>query len=182
MQNSSTRVRALQSVPYIFKYVLYCPGSSSYLAPAVVALDAIIHVRDAKRQYTTPAAHLFVAPSEDITTMHRVRNGAILTDIELPLHDGNRRSVFVKDTIRNSCDFARGSIALALNPDENKTSNVCVVIGAVAAMPSRSTPTEKALEGAELNEQTIAVTTKASTQGAVPLAFNEYKVGMAQAT
>lgn len=155
--------------------------SPSDLAPTVVALDAIIHVRDAKRAYTIPAGQLFVAPSEDITIMHRVQNGAILTGIEIPLHGGNRRSVFIKDTIRNSWDFARGSIAVAADVDGNKVSNVRVVIGAVAAIPWRSHGTEKALEGKTLTDSVISAAARASTDGATTLKYNEYKIGMTQA-
>lgn len=155
--------------------------SPSDLAPVVVALDAIIHVQDAKHAYTMPAAHLFVAPSEDITIMHRVQGGAILTGIEIPVQGGNRRSAFIKDTIRNSWDFARGSIAVAMDWDGKTMRNVRVVIGAVAAIPWRSYATEKVLEGAELNDQTLKAAARASTQGAETLEYNEYKIGMTQA-
>ncbi|QXL84162.1 xanthine dehydrogenase family protein subunit M [Comamonas sp. NLF-1-9] len=155
--------------------------SPSDLAPVVVALDAIIHVRDFKRAYTIPAARLFVAPSEDITIMHRVQNGAILTGIEIPLRGGNRRSAFIKDTIRNSWDFARGSIAVSMDWDGRTMHQVRVVIGAVAAVPWRSYAAERVLEGAEPSAQTLQAAAEAATRGAETLQYNAYKIGMTQA-
>ncbi|HEU0196481.1 MAG TPA: FAD binding domain-containing protein, partial [Nevskiaceae bacterium] len=149
----------------------------SDLAPAVLALGGIIHVRDAHGDRTLPAAQLFVSPSQDITTLHSLQNGPILTGIEFPVVAG-RRSHFIKETVRNAWDFARGSVAVALTLKGGRAHDVRIVLGAVAAIPWRSTAAERIVEGAVLNDATIEKAVEASVAGAEPLKYNGYKIGI----
>lgn len=151
--------------------------SPSDLAPVAVALGAIIHVRSASGERTLAASDLFVPPDENITIMHRLQGGEILTAIEFPVDPG-RRSAFVKNTIRNAWDFSRASVAVALDLNGGKARNVRIVLGGVAAIPWRSPPAEQAIEGAALNEASIEAAASAATSGAAPLRDSAYKVGL----
>jgi xanthine dehydrogenase YagS FAD-binding subunit len=147
------------------------------LATVVVALDAVIHVRGQGGDYTLVANDLFVPPSENITIMHRLQGGDILTAVEVPVR-GSRRSAFVKNTVRNAWDFSRASAAVALDINGSKARNVRVVLGGVAAVPWRSQSAEQALEGTTFDEKSIEAAASAAADGASPLRYNGYKVGL----
>lgn len=149
----------------------------SDLATVVVALDAVIHVRGQGGDYTLAAHDLFVPPSENITIMHRLQGGDILTAVEVPVR-GSRRSAFVKNTVRNAWDFSRASAAVALDINGSKARNVRVVLGGVAAVPWRSQSAEQALEGTTFDEKSIEAAASAAADGASPLRYNGYKVGL----
>lgn len=149
----------------------------SDLAPAMVALDGIIHVRDAEGARTMPAQDLFVSPSENIMTLHRLQNGPILTSIEFHLKPG-QRSRFIKETVRNSWDFARVSVAVSLELIDGRAHNVRIALGGVAAVPWRATPAERVVEGSRVDDVTIERAVGASVDGATALKYNAYKVGL----
>jgi xanthine dehydrogenase YagS FAD-binding subunit len=76
----------------------------SDLAPVIVALDGLVHVRGAGGTRTLRAEKLFVSPDENILAMHRLRKDEILTAVELPLRSA-RRSAFIKYAQRNAGIF-----------------------------------------------------------------------------
>src|SRR5262245_40588687 len=85
--------------------------SPSDTAPALVALGASVTIHAATVQ-ELPIEHLFVPPSENVTVMHRVASGGVLSGITVPLRAGTR-STFIKYAMRNSWDFAIASVAVA---------------------------------------------------------------------
>lgn len=151
--------------------------SPSDLAPAVVALGGTIHVRDENGERTLPADHLFVSPSQNITTLHSLQNGPVLTGIEFSVRTG-QRSRFIKEAVRNAWDFARASVAVSLELRNGRAYNVRIVLGGVAAVPWRSERAEQVVEGSRIDAGTIEKTVAASVEGAEPLKYNEYKVGL----
>lgn len=149
----------------------------SDLAPAIVALDGIIHVRDANGERSMPAQSLFVSPSENIMTLHSLQNGPILTSIEFRLRPG-QRSRFIKEAVRNAWDFARVSVAVSLELRDGRAHNVRIALGGVAAVPWRDEPAERVVEGSRVDNATIERAVVASVDGASPLKYNGYKVGL----
>jgi len=149
----------------------------SDLAPVVLALDGIIHLHDANGERKLTAAQLFVSPSQDIMTLHSLRNGPILTAMEFGLRP-DQRSHFIKETVRNSWDFARASVAVSLEWRAGRAHNVHIVLGAVAAIPWRAKAAERVVEGSSVDEATIGQAVEASVQGAQALKYNAYKIGL----
>ncbi|PVA08905.1 xanthine dehydrogenase family protein subunit M [Pelagivirga sediminicola] len=146
----------------------------SDLGPVVVALDAMIEVVGHDGARTLAARDLFMPPGENITVMHRLQNGEILTAIEIPVRKG-QRSAFVKNAPRNAWDFSRASVAITLEPLEGRAR---IVLGGVAAIPWRCHAAERVIEGASLDQKTIDAAAIAATDGAEPLSHNAYKVGL----
>jgi xanthine dehydrogenase YagS FAD-binding subunit len=149
----------------------------SDLAPAVVALGGIIHVHDTDGERTMPADHLFISPSQDITTLHSLQNGPILTRIEFSVRP-DQRSRFIKEAVRNAWDFARASVAVSLELRGGRAHNVRIVLGGVAAVPWRNEPAERVVEGSRVDTATIEKAVTVAVEGAAPLKYNEYKVGL----
>jgi xanthine dehydrogenase YagS FAD-binding subunit len=149
----------------------------SDLAPVVVALDGIIHVHDMDGERTIPAHQLFLSPSQNITSMHSLQNGSILTHVEFSVRPG-QRSHFIKETVRNAWDFARASVAISLELREGRAHNVRIVLGAVAAIPWRAEPVERVVEGSKVDAATVEKAVSASVKGAEALQYNGYKIGL----
>jgi xanthine dehydrogenase YagS FAD-binding subunit len=150
--------------------------SPSDTAPALIALGASATIHGATPR-PLPLEDLFMPPSENITVMHRVARGQVLSEITIPLHDGTR-STFIKYAMRNSWDFALASVAAALRIENGVARDVRVVLGGVAPIPWRSGPAEREVEGRPLDRTTIESAARASIAQAHPLAHNEYKLGL----
>jgi xanthine dehydrogenase YagS FAD-binding subunit len=148
--------------------------SPSDIAPALVALDATAAIHGATTRQL-PVAELFMPPSENITVMHRVTPGTVLSEIALPVRP-ETRSTFIKYAMRNSWDFAIASVAAALQIDNGVARHVRIVLGGVAPMPWRSADAEREVEGRPLDATTIESAARAAISAAHPLAHNEYKI------
>jgi len=150
--------------------------SPSDTAPALIALGATATIHGpAARE--APVEELFMAPGENITVMHRLAPGQILSEITVPIRSGVR-STFIKYAMRNSWDFALASVAVALRVDGGVARNVRIVFGGVAPIPWRSADAERELEGKVLDRTTIESAAQAAVAVARPLAHNEYKVAL----
>jgi xanthine dehydrogenase YagS FAD-binding subunit len=150
--------------------------SPSDTAPALVALGATatIHGPNSRQR---PIEDLFMPPSENITVMHRLAQGQILSEITVPIRTGIR-STFIKYAMRNSWDFAIASVAAALRIENGVARDVRVVLGGVAPIPWRSTDAEREAEGKRLDQMTIESAARAAIAAARPLEHNEYKIAL----
>lgn len=149
----------------------------SDLAPVMVALNATMTVRSDGRSEELKANELFVSPSQNIRSLTCLEPGQILTEIAIPIVPG-RRSTFLKYAVRNTWDFGLASVAISARDSGGRFTDCSVVFGALAAVPWRSRGAEEALEGAQLNDQSIEAAANAAVSGAEPLSHNEYKVAL----
>lgn len=150
--------------------------SPSDTAPALVALGASVTVRGSETR-EMPLEELFMPPGDNITVMHRLTPGSVLSQISVPVRPGVR-STFVKYAMRNSWDFALASVAAALRIDGGVTRDVRIVLGGVAPIPWRSADAERELEGKALDRVRIESAAQAAVAAARPLAHNEYKIAL----
>jgi xanthine dehydrogenase YagS FAD-binding subunit len=150
--------------------------SPSDTAPALVALGASVTVRGTETR-EMPLEELFMPPSDNITVMHRLTSGTVLSQISVPVRAGVR-STFIKYAMRNSWDFALASVAAALRIDGGVTRDVRIVLGGVAPIPWRSVDAERELDGRALDRVTIESAAQAAVAAARPLAHNEYKIAL----
>jgi xanthine dehydrogenase YagS FAD-binding subunit len=150
--------------------------SPSDTAPALIALGARVTVRGTETR-EMPVEDLFMPPGENITVMHRLAPGTVLSHITVPVRGGTR-STFIKYAMRSSWDFALASVAVALQVDRGMARNVRIVLGGVAPVPWRSADAERELEGKALEPMTIESAAQAAVASAHPLAHNEYKVAL----
>jgi len=150
--------------------------SPSDTAPALIALGATVRIHGAAPR-EIPLEELFVPPAENITIMHRVAPGEVLSHVMVPLRPGTR-STFIKYAMRNSWDFALASVGAALRVESGRVRDVRIVLGGVAPVPWRSLAAEGTLEGDQLTGSTIEAAAQAAIAEAHPLAQNEYKVAL----
>lgn len=150
--------------------------SPSDTAPALVALDAQMVVRNARGERTIDAAEFFMPPSIDIRRMTVLEPGDLLTTIRIPDTWAGADFYFEKVADRQSWDFALVSIAAAFRMDGPTIQEARIVAGAVQCVPRRFEPVERMLRG---EGRTAALAERAgelATRGAEPLGKNEYKV------
>lgn len=163
--------------------------SPSDTAPALVALGARVETYlalstpiqnaltvDASR-ISKPIEDLFALPSYDITSMHKLKPGEILTRILLPKANPGTRSAFRKAAMRQSWDFALASAAVVCEMDGDTCREARIILGAVAPVPWRAHAAEAALKGVKLKDH-IEDAVRASVEGAQPLPHNHYKIGL----
>jgi xanthine dehydrogenase YagS FAD-binding subunit len=145
-------------------------------APALVALDATMIVRNAEGERVVNAEDFFIGPGIDITRMTVLEPGDLLTTIRIPSASAGQQFYFEKVRDRQVWDFALVNIASAMTGTAQSIERLRLVVNGVAARPWRLHAVEAAVRGRPRNEETAAMAGQLAIEGAVPLAHNAYKV------
>ncbi len=145
-------------------------------APALAALDAVVHASGASSSRTIPVDELLVPASVDPHRETVLEPDELITEVILPPPASGLRSSYRKVRARASWDFALVGAALALAFDGDVVRQARVVLSGVASVPWRAQSVEKALTGRRLDEETISAAAAAAVNGAEPLEHNGYKV------
>lgn len=154
-----------------------CVASSpSDTAPALVALDATMVIHSSSGERRVPAENFFVGPAVDIQRMNVLRDGEILTAIEIPNTWAGAEFYFEKVADRNVWDFALVSIAAAIRTEGSTIQEARLVCGAVSCVPRRLVEVERALVGKSRDAETADSVAGLASQGANPLNYNEFKI------
>ena len=147
-------------------------------APALVALDAALVVRNRGGERVVSAADFFVGPEVDIERMTVLEPGDLLTTIRVPATWAGARFYYEKSRDRAVWDFALGSVASAMRVNGGVIEDVRVVVNGMAPTPVRLTAVEAAVRGQQVNEATAEGAGQVAIQGVKPLAHNGYKVSL----
>ena len=145
-------------------------------APALIALDAKFVIRTRKGERLVDAENYFVGPEIDITRLHILEPGDLLTAIRIPSTWASARFYFEKVRDRNVWDFALLNVASAIVVTGDKIERIRIAVNGAAARPLRLKAVEDAVRGRPANAVTGEMAGKLAVQGAVPLQFNAYKV------
>ena len=147
-------------------------------APALIALEAELVVRNVGGERVVAAADYFVGPAVDIERMTVLEPGDLLTTIRIPSTWAGATFYFEKSRDRAVWDFALGSVATATKVSGGVIEDIRVVVNGMAPTPTRLTAVEDAVRGQPVNEQTAEVGGQAAILGVKPLAHNGYKVSL----
>ncbi len=154
----------------------------SDVAPALVALDAEMVVRSARRERVIPAARFFMPPGIDITRMTVLEPGDLLTAIRIPGRWAGADFHFEKVADRKTWDFALVSVAAAVRVNGGGPSGGggsgpgANVAGAVQCIPRRITAVEDLVRGRPRDEETAEMAAELAVRRADPLDYNHFKV------
>ncbi|MBA3269516.1 MAG: xanthine dehydrogenase family protein subunit M [Acidobacteria bacterium] len=154
--------------------------SPSDSAPALIALDAQMVVRNADGERIVAARDFFIGPWLDITRMTVLKQGDLLVSIRVPGTFAGKSHYFEKVRDRQVWDFPLVNIAAAMATSGNTIDDVRLVVGGVAARPIRLVAAEDAIRGRTRNEDTAQLAADIATRGAVTLRHNAYKVPLMQ--
>ena len=150
--------------------------SPSDTATACLTLDATLVIHGPGGGRILPAEDFFIGPATDITRMTALRPGEILTEVRLPKAWAGAAFHFEKIADRNTWDFALVSVARAMIVDAGVIRQLRLVGGAVECVPRRLRAAEAAALGLAPGEAAADAAARVAAQGAVPLAYNAFKV------
>jgi xanthine dehydrogenase YagS FAD-binding subunit len=145
-------------------------------APALIALDAKFVIRAPKGERIIDAENYFIGPDIDITSLHVLQPGELLTAIRIPSAWAGVRFYFEKVRDRNVWDFPLLNVASAIVTSNGMIDKIRIAVNGAAARPLRLTSVEDAVRGKPANASTGAMAGKLAVQGAVALQFNAYKI------
>jgi len=146
-------------------------------APALIALDAKFVILTAKGERVVQAEDYFIGPDIDITRLHILEPGELLTSIRIPSTWAGAKFYFEKIRDRNVWDFALLNVASALVTSGNGTiERIRIAVNGAAARPLRLKAVEDAVRGKLPNAETGEMAGQLAVQGAVALQFNAYKI------
>jgi len=147
-------------------------------APALVALDARMSVRNRRGVRDVAAEDYFVGPAIDITRMTALKSGDLLTAIHVPADWSGARFYYEKVRDRGSWDFALVTVAAAFRTSSGRIEAARLVVNGVAAYPVRLHEVERLVTGATADEDAAQAAGELAVQGARPLKYNGYKVAL----
>jgi xanthine dehydrogenase YagS FAD-binding subunit len=154
-------------------------------APALIALDAKFVIRTRQGERVVDAQDYYIGPDIDITRLHILQPGDLLTTIRIPSAWAGAQFYFEKIRDRNVWDFPLMNVASALATSGSASNGdapaqtidrIRISINAAAARPLRLKEVEDAVRGKPRNAATGEMAGKLAVQGAVPLQFNAYKI------
>ena len=145
-------------------------------APALIALDAKFVINTHKGERVVDAEDYFIGPDIDITRLHILQPGDLLTAIRIPATWGGARFYFEKVRDRNVWDFPLLNVASAMTLSGGRIQQIRIAVNAAAARPLRLKDVESAVRGMPPNADTGEIAGKLAVEGAVPLQFNAYKI------
>jgi xanthine dehydrogenase YagS FAD-binding subunit len=145
-------------------------------APALIALDAKFVVRTPKGERALAAEDYFVGPDIDITRLHILQPGDLLTAIRIPSAWAGTQFYFEKVRDRNVWDFPLMNVASAMVISGGGIERIRIAVNGAAARPLRLRAVEDAVRGKPRGRATGEMAGRVAVQGAVPLQFNAYKI------
>jgi xanthine dehydrogenase YagS FAD-binding subunit len=149
-------------------------------APALIALDAKFVIRTRKGERVVDAEDYFIGPDIDITRLHILQPGDLLTAIRIPSTWAGAQFYFEKIRDRNVWDFPLMNVAAAMvTSGENSAQTIDrirIAVNGAAARPLRLKAVEDAVRGKPRSAASGEMAGKLAVQGAVPLQFNAYKI------
>jgi xanthine dehydrogenase YagS FAD-binding subunit len=152
----------------------------SDMCVALLALDAIIHVRGAGGSRRLPISELHVLPGKTPSIEHAITPGELITHVELLATPFSTRSHYVKIRDRSEFAFALASAAVALELRGGVMGDARIALGGVATKPWRAREAEQILAGKPPLASVFQQAAKAALAGASPRGHNTFKVELAK--
>jgi xanthine dehydrogenase YagS FAD-binding subunit len=145
-------------------------------APALIALDAKFVIRTHKGERIVNAEDYFIGPDIDITRLHILKPGELLTAIRIPSTWAGARFYFEKVRDRNVWDFPLLNVASAMWLSGNTIKRIRIAVNGAAARPLRLKAVEDWVRDKPAIPSTGVMAGDLAVRGAIPLQFNAYKI------
>lgn len=145
-------------------------------APALIALDASMVIRNKSGTREVKAEDYFIGPDVDITRMTVLKPGDLLVSIRIPGTWARARFYFEKASDRQAWDFPLVNVALAMKVSNRVIQDARIVVGGVSPRPLRLQSVEKGLKGQPQNQETATAAGQSAVWGARPLNHNKFKI------
>lgn len=145
-------------------------------APAMVALDARMVIRNGRREREVSAEDFFIGPNIDIEHMTVLEPGDVLTAIRIPADWAGATYYFEKVSDRDSWDFPLVNVAAAIVVNNGTVERSRIACGGVQCIPRRMAVAEGVIQGQAVTPELASLAGQSETRGARPLNHNHFKI------
>jgi xanthine dehydrogenase YagS FAD-binding subunit len=146
----------------------------------MVAYGATFRLLGPNGERMVPASEYFTMPTlQNVRTENVLAPNELLTHVILPA-PGSIKSGHYEVRYKTSHDWPIAFATVLLTMNGTTVEAARVVMGAVAPIPWRSQPAEKALAGKTITDETAAAAADAALRDARPLSQNAYKIQVAK--
>jgi xanthine dehydrogenase YagS FAD-binding subunit len=149
---------------------------------ALAALDATVRVSGPQGERTIPLVDFHLLPGAHPERETVLRQGEMITAVDVPALPWARRSHYRKVRDRASYAFALASAAVALDLDGTRIRNARVALGGVGTKPWRSPEAERALVGQPATPAAFRAAAEEALRGAKGYQENAFKIELAKRT
>ena len=149
----------------------------SDMCVALVALDAVVKVQDADgKERSIPFADFHRLPGDTPEADNNLKQGELITAIQLPKSNIATNSYYLKIRDRASYAFALVSVAAGLNMRDKVVTEARIAMGGVAHKPWRAMEAEKFLRGKSATDENFKAAAEAEMKSAKTFEHNRFKV------
>jgi xanthine dehydrogenase YagS FAD-binding subunit len=147
----------------------------STLAPALIALGALVEILGPKGKSSMKLADFFRAPKSATEREHILAPNEMVVSVLIPPEAAVMKNASYEVRHKQSYDWPLVQAAVAFEPDQTGPKNVKIVLGHVAPTPYIADAAVKAL-GRQVTEASATAVGEAAAEGAKPLSQNAYKL------
>ncbi len=149
---------------------------------ALAALDAQVRVSGPQGERSIPVTDFHLQPGAHPERDTVLRQGEMITAVDVPALPWARRSHYRKVRDRASYAFALASAAVALDLDGTRIRDARVALGGIATKPWRSREAERALVGQVATPAAFRAAAEEALRGAKAQSENGFKIELAKRT
>lgn len=154
----------------------------SDVAVAFAALEATVRLLGPDGERRVPFADFLLRPGNTPQREQAIRQGELITAVEIPALPRPLKSGYLKVRDRQSYEFALTSAAVALNIRGGVIREAKVAAGGVGTVPWKLPAIERHLIGERPSESLWAAAAVKAADGARPLQHNRFKVELLKRT
>ena len=152
----------------------------SDMCVALAALKADVQVTGPDGDRTIAFADYHRLPGDEPWRDNTLRPGELVTAIDLPAEDFSRHYTYLKLRDRLSYAFSLVSVAVAMQVEEGRISDVRIALGGVAHKPWRREEAEQAIVNEAPSPTAFDTAARALLAGAAGQGENDFKIALAR--
>ena len=152
----------------------------SDMCVALAALEAVVQVTGPEGERTIEFADFHRLPGDTPELDNNLKNGEIITGIDLPDNGFQNNYSYLKLRDRASYSFALVSVATGLNLDNGVIKEARIALGGVAHKPWRVIAAEDFLVDKEPNVENFGAAADLILAGATGFEHNSFKIDLAK--
>jgi xanthine dehydrogenase YagS FAD-binding subunit len=148
------------------------------MAPALIALEAQIHLLGPAGARVLPLAEFFVTTVQRLYQENVMERDEVITALTVPPVPAATKQVFLKSRIRQADEFSLAAVALTAQVKSGTCVDCRIVLGGVSPRPYRAVAAEQTIRGQPLTEANVHRTVAAALAEARPMSMNAYKIDL----
>src|SRR5450631_4281967 len=146
---------------------------------ALLALDAVVHVKGPKGERKIPFADFHRLPGDHPEKDNTLERTELIVAVDLPAAKFQKNVSYLKVRDRTSYAFALVSVAVALDMEGNTIRDARLAMGGVAHKPWRLQATEAYLKGKTAGDDLFRQAAQIAMKGAKAYKYNQFKLTLA---